>query len=785
MGPPAPLAGHPPPRTDDGAGVPARRTQADSGGCRTERAAATAVSCKAHYEGHRYEEERQSTLTASRSQPDTVRPTSESTTNTLTEHTTVGTSIQAGKINGGVYFQYSPPELPLPRQLPPLPAAWVDREADLALLHDQSDSPPGFGSRLIVLSGQDGIGTTTLASRLLHEQQGRFGGGALYVNLRGHAPEGTLPVGKALGQLLRSVQPGKVPVDTEERAAWWRSATASREPTCLLIDNASRAADIRAFLPGGSGHLVLVTSRHPLSELAGEGAFLHSLGPLPPNAARTYLTERVGADRLQAEPEATEQLIQLAAGYPAALLLTVAQVALHPQRPLSSTVRALIDSRRTTSHPALNLPGATMTAHHDAAYAGLSPDTARTYRHLSLLPVLDFDASLTTAVCAATPQAATAALSSLADARLLEDMGDREPRGPVYRFPSAELHQRARDIAQPHPQDQRLPRALGWALAATATADALITTSHSRTLSLDPADLPHAPDHPVRHADPEAALTWLKAQGENLTALVRAAHRAGHHAYIWRIVYSMWPWWRSESRHDDWIALHTLALESLQHDQSSTALAEHHLLNTLGLALRDTRSLREALSTFGRVRTMARQAEDPLGEAQALHEMGATHLQMGNAAQAVLTLTQARRAREEHGYPRGVALTDILLGEEVLARGHVGPALRRFEAARAVLFDVPDAHDAARALAWQGRALIQQAGDIPAAESALDTARQEFLAAQAPRWVAHTLEWLGQAAEADGRLDDARARYAQALDLYLLVSSADADRVRGQLARVS
>ncbi|MFD5506056.1 tol-pal system YbgF family protein [Streptomyces sp. NPDC127061] len=254
-------------------------------------------------------------------------------------------------------------------------------------------------------------------------------------------------------------------------------------------------------------------------------------------------------------------------------------------------------------------------------------------------------------------------------------------------------------------------------------------------------------------------------------------------AYVWRIVYSMWPWWRSESRHAEWIELHNLALESLRLDRSGTELAEMHLLTTLGLALRDTGSP-QALRTFHRVLNLARQAEDPHAEAQALHELGATHLQMGHASQAVMFLTRARRARTRLGYERGVALTDILLGQEVLARAHVRPALGRFEAARAVLLAVPDAHDAARALAWKGLALIQ-ARNIPAAEAALDTARLEFLAVQAPRWVAQTLEWLGQAAEAGDRPDDARAFYDQAIDGYLLVDAAGADRVRGHLARMS
>ncbi|GGT67544.1 hypothetical protein GCM10010207_77990 [Streptomyces atratus] len=126
----------------------------------------------------------------------------------MTGDSTAGIVIQSGSITGGVHYHRSPPAPPLPRQLPALPVAWVDREADHLLLHSKSsDSPPDFGSRLIVLSGQDGIGTTTLASRLLHELQDRFRGGSLYVDLRGHEPEGPLPGPPPLGQILEPSRP--------------------------------------------------------------------------------------------------------------------------------------------------------------------------------------------------------------------------------------------------------------------------------------------------------------------------------------------------------------------------------------------------------------------------------------------------------------------------------------------------------------------------------------------------------------------------------------------------
>lgn len=712
---------------------------------------------------------------------DTPGPTTTRTTNCV-QDASVGVSVQAGSITGGIAFYTLPPDPPPPRQLPRLPAAWVDRDADLTLLQHRAGTPVGAsGIRVIALHGPAGTGTTALAARLLHDLQDAHPGGQLYVDMRGGEPDGPLPPGKALGQLLRSVRPGTLPADARERAAWWRSVSADRAPTCVLLDNAVDADTVRACLPAGDGHLVLVTSRHPLVELVADGAHLHPLGPLPPTAARQYLAIRAGEARVRAEPHAAEQLVQLAAGLPTALVLTAAQLSLHPQRSLSGLAQALAPAPS-------DQPGAIMTNHIGAAYTGLDRDTARTYRVLSRLPVHDVDATLVAAVCDITPEAATGHLDDLAAAELLEITGAGEPLGPVCRFASPEVRERvlqfARTVETDGEVDEILRRALGWAMSATVTADALITPSHHRTLNISPADLPYAPHHPVCHPDADAALGWLTGQSDNCLALVRSAARAGHHDYVWRIVYSLWPWWRAAGRSDEWIEVHALALVSLGHDHSAGELEERHLLNTYGLGLR----LADdpiALRTFTRVREMASLAGDALAEGQALYELGATHLQRGDAVEAVPFLQRARSIRAEHGYTRGVALADILLGQTALRMppADTAQALRWFRDARTALEGV-DVHDAARALAWQGRTQIQT-GDLQGGESALRTAAQEFLDCHAPHKAAQALEWLGNAAEDNGRPAEAQALYSQALSLYLPVNSSDADRVRDLLAHLA
>ncbi|MFG3429484.1 tol-pal system YbgF family protein [Streptomyces californicus] len=431
-----------------------------------------------------------------------------------------------------------------------------------------------------------------------------------------------------------------------------------------------------------------------------------------------------------------------------------------------------------------------MSTHPDAAYAGLGPDTARTYRDLSRLPVHDIDTSLVAAVRRLPPEDAAGHLTTLACAALLEKVGSHDLRGPLYRFPSRVARERAGELARVHEsQDEGhdvLGRALGWALDAATAADAQATDSHYRALNINPGELPHRPQHPMRHEGPEAAVLWLTAQSENLLALVRAAYQNQMHAYVWRLVHSMWPWWRAagQGHSTDWIELHALALVCLDHDDSAGEREERHLLNTYGIGLRlDGSPI--ALRTFTRVREMAGRAGDALGGAHAFYELGATHLQRGDVAEAVPFLQLARRIWAEHGSTRGVAVADILLGQAALRMPSVDTTrvLRRFGDARAALEGV-DGHDAARALAWRGRAQLQ-AGDFQAGESDVLTAVQEFLDGHAPREAARALEWLGNAAEDGGRPAEARACYSRALSLYPPVSGADADRVRARIARLT
>ncbi|MGP3950928.1 tetratricopeptide repeat protein [Streptomyces sp. 7N604] len=704
------------------------------------------------------------------------------TTNLLGGNVQVGTSVQAGSIQGLHFHGAAPLGPPTPHQLLPVPVTFTDRTEDLKALGDWLANQQDFAIRLIAISGLPGIGKTALASLLLHRLRDQFPGGQLYADLHGHAPGGPARTGEVLGQLLRAFRNGPLPVGVDELGAWWRSVTDElrERPVALLLDNAVTADQVRALLPGGAGHLVVVTSREPLAELLHDGAVFHRLGPLDPTAATELLGRCIGPDRIARELAAAQQLAALSAGIPLALNVTATRLATHPGRRIADFI-TLPGSRQ--AHIASHGPdqGAQVTSALEGAYWALPRNTARVYRQIGWLFTADFDADLTAAACTLSSAEAAQTLEALACARLLEPLGERPGRGSVYRFhDSVRLH--ARDRAQREETngaaDETTRRVLDWYLTVATAAERRLTPSH-RLLA---RDYVYPPTLPVPFDDNAGALTWLDAHHLNLMAAVRTAFQYGLYSSTWQLVHAMWPWWHRFHQYDLWAEAHQLGLDAARH--CIDAEAEREMLNTLGLGHRGAGRHADAIECFTQVLLLARSVGDQRSESQALHELGSAHHAAGRGQEALPFLLGARQIREAIGYPRGVALSDICLGLVAYEAGRAEEAAERFSKARTTLLEVNDPFDAARALAWLGRAHARL-GDLTSAEDLGVQAHAEFVSAGSPRWIARSLELLGETAEDQGRPDDAAQLYARALTVYEPISMPDTERVRGRLHAIA
>ncbi|WP_331750992.1 tetratricopeptide repeat protein (plasmid) [Streptomyces globisporus] len=710
--------------------------------------------------------------------------------NTLTGARVNGPVVQAATITGGVHVHASPPPLPVPYQVPAVPTTFTDRTDSVAALSAWIGEHAAF-VRGVAVHGVPGVGKTSLAARLLESLRDQFPGGQLYADLQGSAPA---PGPRAvltdvLGRLLRSLYPGPFPSGLEERAAWWRSVTAGcTQPLAVLLDNATRADQVRALMPGGRGHLVVITSREPLSDLARDGVLLHQLDPFAPAAALEYLARFAGQDRIDANRAAAHQIAALSAGLPLALGLVGGELAAHPGRELGAVANVLQHAHHRTRAAARppSTTGIAVTSSLDLAYAALPPAPAGLYRCLGLLAFTpDIDSALAAALADLPLHSAERGLRALCEAGLLTVRVEADPvRGTVYTLHDetrAHAHDRAEVMTTDGEPEERLRRVLDHLLHTLTAAERILTPEHRHL----PRTYHYPPAGPAPFTDADGATAWLSAYGGHFLPAVRASAAAGLHATTWQLTHALWCWLRLAHDYFVWTESHALAAGAARTD--GDALAQCEILNTWGIGLRGEHRYDAAIEKFTAVLTLARAAQDHRGTAQALHEIGTTHLAAGRRDLAGQFLGEARLLRhdlavtaqdpaERRAHRRSVALTDISLGELAIARCQGEEALARLTTARDTLLDLPDPLDAARALAYRGRAHALTR-DFPTAEAEGRRAVEECTALGTSRWAARSTEMLGRTVLEAGRHAEARIVLQQARDLFAPISPADTERV--------
>ena len=440
----------------------------------------------------------------------------------------------------------APAELaPCPAQLPPEPAGFVGRTAELdwlrALLPEASAAPGGVphASSIALITGTAGVGKTTLAIRFARQAGPRFPDGQLYVNLRGFDPASApMQPGTALQWFFDAlgVPAVNVPGALEAQSALLRTLLDGKR-VLMLLDNAHDADQVRPLLPGSPGCMVLVTSRSQLTGLVVEGARTVPLDVLNAHEAAELVASRLGAERAAAESAAVAAIVEHSAGLPLALSVTCARAAARPTLKLADLAVELADARGRLD--ALRTGEATtdLRAVFSWSTDRLRHEGARMFRLLGLHQGPDISAAAAASLAALPLAAARTALAELTRASLLtEDAAGRFGCHDLLGAYAAELAAATLSAAE-------------CDLARRRVLDHYLRTAHAATVRLNPARgglVPLPPPLDGVTAEEfsgqeayEAALAWFGAEHRVLYNVIEHAAAQRYDEHCWQLA---WHW---------------------------------------------------------------------------------------------------------------------------------------------------------------------------------------------------------------------------------------------------
>ncbi|MFE4610790.1 BTAD domain-containing putative transcriptional regulator [Streptomyces niveus] len=285
--------------------------------------------------------------------------------------------------------------------------SFTGRAAECAALRERLTAP-GQDPVTLLVSGAPGIGKSALARHLAHQVKDAFPAGLFMVRMV--APDGT-------------------PRSPEDAAAEVSAALRERVPgerALLLLDDVVDAEQVRQLLPAGTEGAAIVTSRRGLAGLvATHGGWVLRLGTFGEEESYALLLAVLGAERVEAEPEAARSLAEACGHHPLALRIMSARLLTRPALRLADSVSwlaedplarlSLADSPELSVHRVLG-----------GALDRLDPRLADAFLKVAAQIPEHFTAEDGVRVLGMSPAEADDVLDRLADAGLLEE----GPPGP-------------------------------------------------------------------------------------------------------------------------------------------------------------------------------------------------------------------------------------------------------------------------------------------------------------------------------------------------------------------
>lgn len=657
-----------------------------------------------------------------------------------------GNALQIGGVHGDIYvgetYRVPPPARVPPRQLPADVTDWTNRNPELKLMARLTGLGPA-GTQVktlgrtrvpVVITGSAGIGKTALARHWASLVREDYPDAQLFADLRGFAEGPAAAVGSVLDRFLWAlgVALEGIPAELDGKVALFRSLVEGRR-VLILLDNASDADQVRPLLPGGSGTLVIITSRNRLVGLVAHGeARPVRLDVLRKSHAVDLLRRVMRAGRRRDSQDDLAELARLCGYIPLALRIVGVRATLWPEMPLADffiemrNELMILDALSTGDGPADEKVRAALAL----SYRDLPPDAARVFRALGLHPGLDISLPAAAAAAGLPARDARRELGLLIGASLVEP-----GKGNRYQLQSL-LHAYALDQARVVDSEEDRRGAVGriarWYIATAYRASQVLVPG--REFALDASALTGA--EPISFTGIDHAYAWFDTERPNLAAVADSAMDAELPRQAWELAMVLSPVHASYFTFDDWSVLSDLAMTAAEALDDAAARAS--ALDNRGRYLFRRGHVREAEKAHARALAIQEDIGDKPGHCRSLNALGLICLHRRDLPGAICYLGKTIEEADEVGEPRWHDAASLNLAHAWLESGDPDRAMEildplpRSFAARDDQLNVGTSHQLS---AWAHR----QRGDSEAALTAIRAALQVAKAARSSAWEANWL----------------------------------------------
>jgi len=664
----------------------------------------------------------------------------------------------------------------VPAQLPADVADFTGRKEHLLklrqLLTPSATSANPAAVNIAGVVGTPGLGKTVLAVHAAHALRREFPDGQLFVSLLGASQQPAKP-DEVLARLLRDlgVEPDRIPVTMEERAALYRTRLTDRR-VLIVLDDARDSAQVRPLLPGSASCAVIVTSRHWLADLAG--GRLVDLDVLDDDEAGQMLTRIIGEDRVAAEPEPVREVLTACAGLPLAIRIAGARLAARRGWTVATMARRLADEQHRLDE--LTAGDLAVRACFEVSFTSLphSPaagavDPARAFRLLGLWQGPYISVQAAAALLDEPEDRVADALEILVDAHLLES-----PSPEWYRFHDllrTYAAERAKADETPQAARAAITRLLQWYLR-TADAAAYLINPRRDRVSLDRESSTRPA---LIFTSPDDVLSWSRLERANLVAATRQAAAEELHDVAWKLPVALMLCFDLHGYRAEWLATHEVALTSAR--AVGDRAAEAWVLNNLGQVLTQQR-VPDSDTYFEQALEIRRELGDLRGQAQTANNLAFSYQFRGLHERAVQPLREALALQRAAGrrYGEGTALCS--LGETYLELGQYDQAIDCEQDALEIVRELNLPRLEGWVLQHLGRA-YRDSGRLADGAALLEQALASHREQGNKLGEAQDLEHLGQATARSGRPAEARGLLVRAAELFEEIGEdAQAARIR-------